>query len=190
MAPILASRGGVSARAYGFGSLVTPLGDFESISTVTVTSGAPTTVTFSSIPSTYKHLQIRSIAAKGGTNDWFYMTINGDTGTNYSWHLLYGQGTSAGSNNAAGQPAVLTSLGYNSTTTFGASIIDILDYTNTGKYKTIKSFVGIDNNGSGEVYLNSGNWRSTSAISSITFTASSGTGFSNGTQYALYGLKG
>ena len=73
--------------------------NYSSISTVTVGSGGASIITFSSIPSTYTHLQVRGIgrstnAGSGVTQ--FYMQLNGDTGANYSNHILYGDGGSVG----------------------------------------------------------------------------------------------
>ncbi len=77
----------------------------------------------------------------------------------------------------------------NSANIFCATITDVLDYTDTNKYKTVRYLGGKDQNGSGGVSLNSGSWRSTAAVTSITFF-SSGVDFPEYTQFALYGLKG
>jgi hypothetical protein len=67
-------------------------------------------------------------------------------------------------------------------------ICDVLDYANTNKFKTLRSLTGNDRNGSGSIWLDSGLWRSTSAITSIKFTT--GTAFAQYSQFALYGIKG
>jgi hypothetical protein len=165
---------------------------FESIATVTVGSGGASTITFSSIPGTYTHLQIRGIgrSSNGGAPDNIYARINSDSSTNYSNHYLWGNGTVAqatgGSNNdlyIAGRQTGNDSL----SNTFGATVIDILDYANTNKYKTIRYLAGWDTNGAGEAWFASANWRSTSAITSLTCYNSF-----NWVQYshfALYGIK-
>ena len=72
---------------------------------------------------------------------------------------------------------------------YGVNVIDILDYANTNKYKTLRVLTGIDVNGSGGyVQLSSGLWQSSSAITSITLTNS--TNYTTATQFALYGIKG
>lgn len=168
-----------------------PSGDFQSISTVTVGSGGASTITFSSIPGTYKHLQVRALA-KGATSDATgSFTFNSDTAANYSWHIVGGQGTltySTGSASASSMKAFGYNRGLGGTGDV-VFVIDILDYANTNKYKTIRSLWGVDSNGSGEVALVSGNWRSTSAVTSMVFTPSGGT-FSQYTHFALYGIKG
>jgi hypothetical protein len=85
-------------------------------------------------------------------------------------------------------------VGQQDTTYYSASIIDILDYANTNKYKTYRALTGIDKNGSGSIQLTSGVWRNTTAITSITITPQSNTSptnqFQQYSQFALYGIKG
>ena len=164
---------------------------YESIATVTAGSGGFATATFSSIPQTYKHLQIRYIAYKydagGNTTDNINMVLNGDTGSNYTYHVLYGNGTSALATAATGQQrARVGQIAYDSTGIFAAGVIDILDYTNTNKNTTIRTLSGVDFNGSGPIALESSVWLSTAAVSSILIN-NPGTQY---TQYALYGIRG
>jgi len=77
----------------------------------------------------------------------------------------------------------------NTASVFAAYVIDILDYANTNKYKTSRNLAGYDNNSGGRVSLNSGNWRNTNAITSITLTCRSDN-FQQYSQFALYGIKG
>ena len=87
---------------------------------------------------------------------------------------------------AAGSSTTFTYLGNINTSAPNAGVVDILDCSNTSKYKTMRALCGTDTNGGGEVGLFSGVWQSTSAISSITIS------FSNIAQYstfALYGIK-
>ena len=168
---------------------------YESIATTTVGAGGASSVTFSSIPSTYKHLQIRMIARAGGAtaaDTDIKMQFNSDTAANYSQHYLYGSGTAAaasGSANTAYAQGGDVVLGGIAANIFSAGIIDILDYADTNKYKTSRVLTGFDANGSGYVWFESGNWRSTSAISSIVLTPFSST-FSQYSSFALYGVKG
>jgi hypothetical protein len=171
------------------GHLLTP-NNFESISTTTLSSTA-SDVTFSSIPGTYKHLQIRVMASAVSGNQDGLMQFNGDTGTNYSYHFLYGSGAGSGSAGAATtQSYMLMSNNFYTTGTSlcGVAVIDILDYTNTNKYKTMRSLAGADLNGSGSMNLCSGNWRNTNAITSITIYPNSGN-FNTYSSFALYGVK-
>lgn len=164
-------------------------GSFESIATATGNSG--TEVSFTSIPSTYKHLQIRFYAARNGGNGQLNMRFNSDTGTNYSTHYLYGNGTSAAAGGIANDARIeyIASVKDSAYDYKGVGIVDILDYANTSKYKTVKNFSGVDINASGgSVWLTSGSWRNTAAITSITFDLL-GDDFGTST-FALYGIKG
>jgi hypothetical protein len=158
-------------------------GAYESISTVTVGGGGSATITFSSIPSTYEHLQVRIMAVTNTTANSATTTFNG---TNGRTHWLTGNGSSV---SAAGDATkIFFPLTQGSTTAPCVGIMDILDYANTNKYKTTRALEGYDTNGAGNVSLTSGLWQSTSAINSITITAV-GT-FNEYSQFALYGIKG
>ena len=159
-------------------------GDYQSISTVTVGAGGASSITFSSIPATYQHLQIRLFSKNSSDNGTISMRYNGDSGSNYSIHDLYGNGATASAAGAANQTYTFASL--TGSTQAAVSIIDILDYADTNKYKTNRSLIGVDYNGSGYVWFSSGNWRSTSAINSIVLAAT----FNQYTHAALYGIKG
>jgi len=187
--------GNAVAGIYGIG--VAPvLTAYESIATTTVGSGGTATITFSSISSSYKHLQLRILARSDRTvvnNDYLEVNFNSDTGANYSFHQLLGDGSAASANSGTSQNNILVSR--IATTTGGASIfggivLDILDYANTNKYKTTRSLGGADQNGSGLIYFNSGLWMNTAAITSITVKPSSANNFVQYSQIALYGIKG
>jgi hypothetical protein len=189
---------GTSAASSASNSITTnaPSGSFESIATVTVGSGGAADIEFTSIPSTYSHLQIRMIAKtnRALNRDTINLTFNGTSGgTAYSRHGLYGDGTSVAAEGSQSQPSILilrASGNSSATNIFGAIIVDILDYQNTNKYKTVRSLGGADFNGSGEMTLYSGSYQSTSAISSISMTPFVGTNFLQYSSFALYGIKG
>lgn len=168
--------------------------NFNLIQTYTLSS-AQSSVTFSSIPSTYTHLQLRWIGKtdRPETDDVTLVQFNSDTGSNYSWHWLRGNGTVA----AAGATSNASSIAiqYGATGDSGASnifagaVIDILEYKNTNMYKTIRSSQGLDLNGSGWIYLTSGNWRNTNAITSITLDQQYGSNFKQYSRFSLYGIS-
>ena len=182
--------GNIAAGLYGVG--VTPsTSSFESIATVTVGSGGASDITFSAIGSTYKHLQIRLTSKLSDQNNIYMQVGNGsiDTGSNYAWHELYGDGSSAAA--GAGSSQTFTKVSYQASTgsnIMSVAVIDILDYGSTSKYKTIRSLTGSDANGSGYVFLRSGLWQSTSAINTIKLYGQSGS-FNQYTSAALYGIK-
>ncbi len=175
------------------------VGDYESISTVTVGAGGSSSISFTSIPSTYKHLQIRwACITNRGTYaiDDIKMTFNSDTGANYSHHNLRGNGSTASAGGGANQNYIYfdVSAGTSVSNFFGVAVTDVLDYANTNKYKTTRALTGCDTNGAvsgefGRVALQSGSWRSTSAITSITIVPFTGTQFNQYSSFALYGVK-
>lgn len=168
---------------------------YESIATVTIGSGGASTVTFSSIPSTYQHLQLRYTAKNdsgGGTSDTYNtVRFNGDSASNYAMHYLLGDGGGTYATAVTSQTNTWFGLSpYGaSNPAFGANIIDILDYANTNKNKTIRTLAGDDRNGAGSITLTSGLWMNTSAISSMVITATSFP-FAEYSSFALYGIKG
>jgi hypothetical protein len=170
--------------------------NYESIATVTVGAGGSSTITFSSIPSTYNHLQLRYIAKtdRADTDDVVLMQFNSDTGANYSWHGLAGTGSIAGANAGSSQSRIEIKWGSTgnsgASNIFASAVIDILDYKDKNKYKTTRTLQGVDLNGSGQIYFSSGNWRSTSAITSIVLDQQYGSNFTQYSSFALYGIKG
>jgi hypothetical protein len=176
-------------------------GAFELITT-TLLSTTATTVTFSSIPQTYKHLQIRvTLRTNQSSVQGFALTYaNGNNGSpfNKSSHQLIGNGStvSSGYNTDYGDLNLLPGAtpGNNASAgIFGATIIDVLDYTSTVKNKTFKSLGGYVNSGSTNndrrIGLYSGLWNDLTTISSITISAS-GASFVSGCRFSLYGIKG
>lgn len=163
--------------------------DFESIATVSGT-GSSGTISFTSIPGTYAHLQVR-IYAKNSSATSLYSRLNSDTGSNYAWHRLASNGTtaSAGGSSTQTRMAVFGFINDISTSQPYSAIIDILDYVNTNKYTTIRTLTGQDNNGSGEVALSSGLWQNTAAVTAIEIYAGGGN-FGTESKFALYGIKG
>jgi hypothetical protein len=160
------------------------------IASQTVGSGGASSVTFSSILQTFTHLQLRCFTHFTGTNVTATLgcVVNGDTGTNYTTHQIYADGASANSygSGTPGAGSVL-SIGQvpDGTSYFGVAIIDILDYTNTNKYKTFRSITGNDRNGAGDVRFMSGMLiTNTNAITSLLLQP--GAGASAGSQLAQY----
>ena len=175
---------------------LTPATNYESIATTTLSS-ATANIEFTSIPATFKHLQLRCfghLSGSGNVGDIIRMTFNSDTAANYSYHLLAGNGSSASADAAASTSWIysgvyLDSTGYSQA--FGVAVIDILDYANTNKYKTTRSLYGFEYNDTNyhRAALGSGNWRSTSAITSIKLVAGLALDFTQYSSFALYGVK-
>lgn len=184
---------GTFTRSGMAGNPVIMPGSYESLQTVTVGAGGAAYIEFTSIPSTYQHLQIRMLQRSdyAGTFVGTAVRFNSDTASNYSFHLLTGDGSST------------TSAGYASTSNidgptftgssitsgvFGTAVCDILDYANTNKYTTTRMLGGADANGSGAINFWSGLWRNTAAISTIRVYPGAGNYIQN-SQFALYGVN-
>lgn len=173
-------------------------GIYESIATITVSNTSTTTVTFSTIPQTYAHLQVRAVARgteSAATLGSPTMRFNNDSGSNYADHRFgtFGSGTFADTEYAQAQAAGIGWIagGTADANTFGALIMDIFEYTNTNKYKTVKSHPGVAVNSSGGwAALTSNLWLSTAAITRIDFSVGSANPWVPGTQFALYGMRG
>ena len=184
MSPILgifASQGRVASNSY------------ESIQTVTVGAGGQSSISFTSIPGTFKHLQIRAIQFCGSTAFNTLIRYNSDSGNNYASHYLEGTGSAVGAGVAYGNPPI--NYGAIGEARGGTShpdvfVCDILDYANTNKNKTARSLSGFDTNSSGLIAIRSSLWMSTSAITSITITNDATANFTQYSQFALYGIKG
>ncbi len=172
----------------------------EPIASTLVGSGGAGSIIFDDIPQTYKHLQIRGIGRStttGNGTDYLYIQFNGDNGSNYAWHTLAGDGGSASA--AAGSTQSVVRIGelprVNQTaSSFGAAVIDILDYTNTSKYKTVRGLSGMDYNGlsntlPGQINLRSGLWMNTSNIVSIKLYPEANN-FVQYSRISLYGIRG
>ena len=156
------------------------------IATQTLTS-ASASFTFSSIPQTYTDLMIvmgsMTTDANGRT---VYLRYNGDSGTNYSYTRITGDGTYTSSERASTQDHIRPFYGVVGSNTGNPTTgtINIQNYSNSTTNKTLLSRTAV----SGEVNAVVGLWRSTAAVTSIVFSLNAGT-YSAGTTFTLYGIK-
>jgi hypothetical protein len=175
------------------------VGSMEAISSITL-SAAQASVEFNNIPSTYSHLQLRSIGTTDRSTyalDQFALRFNGDSGNNYSYHYLRGNGSSAVSSGAASNSFIYIESSFSSTAgadIFAATILDILDYTNTNKNTTVRALSGLDINGTinsvgGFVALSSGAWLNTAAITSLFIKSNYDQQIQPYSTFTLYGIK-
>ena len=165
------------------------------IATAVIGSGGGTPA-FLNIPQTYTHLQLRVTirgTRAGLPSDLTYVRFNGDFGTTYASHWLSGNGSSAvtGFSNSTGFMYLGDSTLPDASSTanvFGSQIWDILDYSSTTKFKTVKMISGWDANGSGFASIVSGVWRDTAAINAITNMGVANSLAAEGTRVDLYGV--
>jgi hypothetical protein len=174
---ILAAAGGAPAEAY------------ELISTQ-VLSSTTSSVTFSSIPQDFKHLQIRFTALASTSNGTRSLRIryNNDSGANYNSHYIFNSGSLVNSSYSSSSALV----GYQvwpDPSAAGNSIVDILDYSSSSKNKTHRYFYGVYGTQI-RVEFGSGLWRNTDAITSFTIEQFTGYSMQAGSRFSLYGIKG
>jgi hypothetical protein len=157
---------------------------YEPIATFTTTTSSTTSYTFSSIPSTYTDLVVVNNLKATSANSSITLRFNSDSSSNYSVTQLWGDGSSALSQRLTSQ--TLGYLSYNGfpTATFGTTIINVLNYSNT---TTNKSYLARGGYAAASTDATVGLWRSTSAINSITLYA--GNFFDTGCTFTLYGIK-
>lgn len=152
---------------------------YVALDKVTVGS-ATSTVTFSSIPQGYTDLRI--IANIQDSNGYGLIRINSDTGSNYSRTSIYGDGSSAVSERTTSQ----TSAYYQSSGSgFWYSDFNFMNYSNTTTNKTILCRNGF---ASASTWAQVNLWRSTAAITSISFISASSNTIAVGSTFSLYGI--
>jgi hypothetical protein len=164
--------------------------DFELISTAFGT-GSSGVIEFTSIPQDYKHLQIRYTAKNTSTTEDMTIRMNGITTAVYARHHVRGNGTIVSSNANTSQTSIdlLNAVSPNTTANaVAAGVIDILDYTNTSKNTTIRALYGLSDSVA-RMYLASGLYNQTTAVSSLTFTALANN-FTSSSRFSLYGIRG
>lgn len=159
---------------------------YEAIATTSVSSST-TTITLSSIPSTYTDL-VLIITAKTSSGADIWLRVNGDTGSNYSYTELDANGTTVASSRASNQSNGLLTDWYGTPTSDNSHICicHLNNYSNSTTYKTMLSRA---NRASSGTDLVASLWRSTSTINSLTLRFSGATTFEVGTVVSLYGIK-
>lgn len=169
---------------------------FELISTQLITTNTAD-LTFSSIPQTYKHLQLRYVARANNNVTNLRFRLNGDTGSNYATHSLHTQSTGVFSDNSTSTTSMYSCEfsfdGASPTGAFSPGIMDFLDYSATSKNTTMRGLAGQCEPAwvTGRLRLRSAAWFNTAAVTSLTIFTDSGTGrFVAGSRFSLYGIKG
>ena len=169
-------------------------GAYDLLETTVLTSSA-SSVSFTGLGaySDYKHLQIRAThKTTGGTDGstFFIVRANSDSGNNYAQHKLEGDGSTVSSEGFASQNGIYvtgTSPRAGETNIFGASILDVLDFSSTSKNTTFRFLAGSVPSNQEEINLTSGLYANTAAVTSIEFTVSGDA--ATGSRFSLYGIK-
>jgi hypothetical protein len=155
------------------------------IATTTLSSAAAS-ITFGSIGSGYTDLRVVIVDTTATTsNGGFY--FNGDTSALYSVTRISGDGSSTYSTRSTGDGRFV--LGYaalTSTTIPTMVTLDLFSYAGS-TFKTGLCTFNADKNGSGGLDYVVGLYRSTSAITSVSFVTTAGN-LAAGTTATLYGI--
>jgi hypothetical protein len=171
---------------------------YDSIATQTA-SGSSNVISFTGIPSTYKHLELRAVAKAtraNGSSDGFWPRFN-NTSADYYANIMFSFGANSISGYGGGPTSSSWQVGTGIATNvqanyFGFTIMRILDYTsNKWKSITLESITRTNNNTDyGEMVLGGGYWANTSALDRIDIYNEGNTNYQVGTVFALYGIKG
>jgi hypothetical protein len=158
---------------------------YEPIATTTLGSAA-SSITFSSISSSYTDLKV-VLQFAPSNDDRAICTFNSDTSTNYSVTTLVGNGSSASSASVTNNNYIEPSRNAGLANEEQLVIMDILSYAGSTN-KTAISEVAADRNGAGVIVRSINLWRSTSPINAINFTLVNGNNYKIGTTATLYGI--
>lgn len=168
------------------------------IQNINMNSGAAASFNFTNIPSTFTHLQLRCFVRATSSQSTPYdltLTANGINPTEFAYHMLRGDGSTAQSANYTSDVVFRVPLtvpnAFHTSNVFGAAIIDIFDYANTAKNKTMRAIFGYDNNSgstpaAGWTGLVSSAWFNTTTINRLELAT-----FGNFSQFSrvdLYGI--
>ena len=163
---------------------------YESIATATVGSGGSTGVTFSNIPSTYSHLEIRATTLNASNFYTIKLRFNGSSSGYNASQLTSFNATSTSGGGPDADTGAMIGVGARNATSYSAiSIAKIYEYTKTNLYKRWIATSGTDGNGTGQTKVTYGYWASTDAITSI-YCYADGSTMNEHTTFALYGIKG
>lgn len=160
---------------------------YEPIATTTLAS-LNTTISFTSIPSTYTDLKVvfNGSSSSGTIGLWF--RFNNDSATNYSSTWMVGNGTTASSTRTSNYNEIRPAGNILTTTNNTMVILDLFSYAGSTN-KTCLIQVAGDQNGSGSVVRTVGLYRSTSAINRIDVSGEFSTNLTVGSTATLYGIK-
>ncbi len=173
-------------------------GAYDLLETQVLASSAAS-VTFTGLDTLaagYQHLQVRSVQRSDNAVDNISnvnLRFNSDTGANYAFHWLEGDGSSVDSADFSSQTliAIRRAIPRDGATadSFGASVIDILDFSSSTKNTTTRALAGVNTASNSNIALSSGLWADTDAVTAITLTSASGN-FKTASRFSLYGIKG
>lgn len=154
---------------------------YTALSTITLSSSA-SSVTFSSIPATYRDLVLVSQAKTTGTTNTVLFRFNSDSGSNYSNVYMGGSGSTT---NSGAFTDTSISLGVVDVTSMSQNTMQVNDYSATDKHKA--ALIRTDIAGWG-TRAGAGRWASTAAITTVQVSCL-GASFAVGSTFSLFGIE-
>lgn len=158
-------------------------------------------VSFTSIPATYQHLQIRASVRDTASAyvESIYVQLGGasdspvDTGSNYTYNYIDVDGTSETGTGATGNTNILLGKAVAASATsqiFSGLFINILDYANANKSTTVQSFLEapVTSGSNARMRFTAGLWTDLEAVQTIKLIAN--VNFATHSVFTLYGLTG
>jgi hypothetical protein len=196
--PIIASR---ASAAYGAGfgkgasggGFAGPFGSYDSLATASLTS-TTNTVTFTGIPSNYRHLQLRIANLSSGQDNYIMLRFNGVADTYYGVHQIDANGSGTPTFSQAGNPVTFVGGAYTGDATYPTvAICDIFDYSVYNTMKSVRTLHGTSRNASLS-YMGpmSSGWQEPNPIQQIEIihgNIAGGKVFNANSHFALYGVK-
>jgi hypothetical protein len=160
------------------------------VQTITVGSGGAASITFSNVAGTGKDLLV-VLSGRNTVNEASVrVRLNSNTGNNYSYRMLYGNGGTPNNESATSQSGIIAytlSTNNDTSNTFSSVQFYFANYTSS-LLKNI-AIEGVTENNNTTAYQNlvAANWNQTSAITSIELTAlGTGGSFAQNSTASLY----
>ena len=164
--------------------------DYRLIATAFGT-GSSNQIIFDSIPQGYKHLQLRYVTRSTNASNSALVYLLQNNSANPRTHRMIGNGSGKATDSPTAAVYTSTMAANNATSnSHGVAVVDILDYSSTSKYKTIRSFNGVLTGSGSEVGLWSGFWADSLAAISYLSVVSPDGNFTTSSRVSLYGIRG
>jgi hypothetical protein len=162
-----------------------PTKTYKALANVTL-GAAAASVTFGSIPATYRDL-VLIINGSTSANADVVLRFNSDDGSNYSFVYAAGNGTTAISGAAGSQTSIVLNAYFWRSTEVASLVINIMDYSATDKHKTVLSRNNVASAGGVDMFAN--RWANTAAITSVQCRPFGVQNFASGCTFAVYGIE-
>ena len=162
------------------------------IQTYTLTSTA-SSVVFSNIPQNYTDVKvvISARTARANIQDSIQVQLNSDSAANYKYIRMYATGAAVATDTdtIGSVTAAYVNGGTGTASTFGSCEFTIFNYAGSA-HKAISSEGGSENNSTNAYFATSAcRWASTAAVTSISIQGGTGSNFSVGSTFTLYGVS-